>query len=78
MGLTAYQIPRTNTLAPVVLFAFARPDHTKHTLDALSFNLLAEETNLIIYVDAANLSSEEGQVQEVLGIAQEQSHRSHR
>lgn len=62
-----------STLAPVVLFVYARPVHTKQTLDALSANILSEDTNLIIYVDAANIISEEGQVQKVLDIVHEQS-----
>lgn len=39
------------TLAPVVLFAYARPEHTRKTLEALSQNTLAQRSSLIIYVD---------------------------
>ena len=39
-------------LAPVVLFVYARPDHTERTLDALAKNELAADTDLIVYSDA--------------------------
>lgn len=42
-----------NNLAPVVLFVYNRPEHTKKTLDALSKNKFADKTDLIIYADAA-------------------------
>lgn len=40
-------------LAPVVLFAYARPDHTRRTLAALATNPLADQSDLIVYADAA-------------------------
>ncbi|WP_275075984.1 hypothetical protein [Providencia rettgeri] len=40
-------------LAPVVLFVFARPEHTKKTISALLENPEAKNTDLIIYADAA-------------------------
>jgi hypothetical protein len=39
--------------APVVLFAYARPDHLARTLAALRRNRLAAETVLYVYSDAA-------------------------
>lgn len=39
-------------LAPVVLFVYARLDHTKKTIEALKENYLAENTVLYIYSDA--------------------------
>lgn len=49
-----------NYFAPVVLFVYNRPEHTKKTLDALAANKYASQTDLIIYSDAAkNLSAEE-------------------
>ncbi len=39
-------------LAPIVLFTYARPEHTLRTLQALSANPLAAESHLYIYVDA--------------------------
>lgn len=37
--------------APVVLFAYARPDHTLRTLNALRDNFLAEKTELYVFLD---------------------------
>lgn len=39
--------------APVLLFVFARPDHTERTLKALAENCLADQTDLIVYADGA-------------------------
>lgn len=39
-------------LAPVVLFVYNRPEHTKKTITALVNNSLAHETSLFIYSDA--------------------------
>lgn len=38
-------------LAPIVLFAYARPEHTLRTLQALAANTLASQSRLYIYVD---------------------------
>ncbi len=38
--------------APIVLFVFARPDHTRRTLEALTANELADQSDLIVYADA--------------------------
>ncbi|CKH53353.1 glycosyltransferase [Bacillus cereus] len=38
--------------APVVIFVYARPDHTKKTIESLAQNYLANETNVYIYSDA--------------------------
>ncbi|MBW3107407.1 glycosyltransferase [Providencia rettgeri] len=40
-------------LAPVVLFVYGRPVHTKRTIDALLLNPEASSTDLIIYSDGA-------------------------
>ena len=42
-----------NDLAPIVLFVYNRPDHTKKTLDALVQNDLAKYSDLYIYLDGA-------------------------
>lgn len=42
-----------SSLAPVILFVYARPDHTQRTLDALSANTLSRHTDLIVYADGA-------------------------
>lgn len=41
------------TTAPIALFAYARPEHTRRTLEALAANTLADQSDLIVYVDAA-------------------------
>lgn len=40
-------------LAPIVLFVYNRPWHTKQTVEALQKNKLASESELFIYSDAA-------------------------
>jgi len=42
-----------NDLAPIVLFVYNRPEHTKKTLQALQQNNLASDSELYIYADAA-------------------------
>jgi len=39
-------------LAPVVIFVYARPEHTKQTIESLAKNALADETEVYIYSDA--------------------------
>ena len=41
------------TLAPITLFVYNRPDHTKQTIEALQKNELAKESELFIYSDEA-------------------------
>ncbi|GGK17530.1 hypothetical protein GCM10007962_09660 [Yeosuana aromativorans] len=43
------------TLSPVILFAYNRPNHIKKTLDALSLNPEAKETELFIFCDGPKL-----------------------
>ncbi|WP_286230067.1 glycosyltransferase [Neobacillus mesonae] len=40
-------------LSPVAIFVYNRPEHTKKTIDALSKNDLADQTDVFIYSDAA-------------------------
>ncbi len=40
-----------NDFAPIVLFVYNRPEHTKRTIDALKNNLYASESHLFIYSD---------------------------
>jgi hypothetical protein len=40
-------------LAPVVIFVYARPGHTKKTIESLAKNYLAEEAEVYIFSDAA-------------------------
>lgn len=53
------------TFAPVVLFVYARADHTQRTLNALAANPEAKETDLIIYADAARHDKDAANVQAV-------------
>jgi len=47
-------------LAPIVLFVYNRPEHTKKTLEALSNNTLAAESSLFIFCDGvADSASDE-------------------
>lgn len=41
------------TLAPIVLFTYNRPWHTKQTVEALQKNALANESELVVYSDGA-------------------------
>lgn len=43
-------------LSPIILFVYARPDHTRKTVEALQRNELASESELIIYSDAPKKS----------------------
>ncbi len=48
-------------LAPIILFTYCRPDHTRQTVEALSANEYASESVLFIYSDAPkNAKAEEG------------------
>src|SRR5690554_2038285 len=42
-----------NSLAPIVLFTYNRPDHTHKTVEALKMNKLAKESLLFIFSDGA-------------------------
>ncbi|HHX31748.1 MAG TPA: glycosyltransferase [Bacteroidales bacterium] len=52
-------------LAPVVIFVYNRPEHTKKTIEALSKNFLAEETEVFIYCDAAKNEKSKERVEQV-------------
>ena len=51
--------------APIVLFVYNRPEHTRRTVEALQKNDLAEESDLIIFSDAAKNTEADRSVQEV-------------
>lgn len=40
-------------LAPIILFVYARPEHTENTINALSKNELAKESDIFIFSDNA-------------------------
>ena len=52
-------------LAPVALFVYARPRHTRRTVDALLLNNLASQTDLIVFSDAARTADKEVSVAQV-------------
>lgn len=52
-------------LAPVVIFLYARPEHTKQTIESLAKNSLADETEVYIYSDAAKNEKAQLQVERV-------------
>jgi hypothetical protein len=53
------------TLAPIVLFVYNRPWHTKQTVEALQKNELAKESELFIYSDEAKNEDTRKNVDEV-------------
>ena len=53
------------TTAPILLFVYNRPDHTRQTLEALRANTLAAESTLFIYSDAARSEADTESVNEV-------------
>lgn len=63
-----------NILAPIVLFVYNRPKHTRQTLEALSNNKLAKDTVLYIYADGAKEGADEKElhiIQETRAILEE-------
>ena len=52
-------------LAPIVLFVYNRPDHTRQTIKALQKNELVSESELFIYSDAAKNRDAEDNVNKV-------------
>jgi GT2 family glycosyltransferase len=48
-------------LAPIVLFVYNRPEHTRKTLEALSANQLADQSELFVFADGpkSNASNED-------------------
>ena len=51
--------------APIALFVYNRPDHTRRTIKFLQKNQLAEDSRLFIFSDAAKTDSEDGNVTKV-------------
>ena len=57
--------------APIAIFVYARPDHTRRMLAALSSNELAKESDLIVYSDAARNEFDISKVNQVRSIISE-------
>lgn len=54
-----------NNLAPIVLFVYNRPVHTKQTIEALQKNELAKDSELFVYSDAPKNENAVNAVNEV-------------
>ena len=55
----------TGTLAPILLFVYNRPEHTRRAIQSLQQNLLAHDSELHIYSDAPKKPEDETTVNEV-------------
>lgn len=58
-------------LAPIVIFAFNRPDALRGMIDSLKRNLLYEESEKFVFVDGARNEAERAKVDEVVAVARE-------
>lgn len=56
-------------LAPIALFVYNRPEHTRRTLKYLQENFLAEDTRLFIFSDAAQSPADANRVNDVRALA---------
>ncbi len=57
------------SLAPIALFVYNRPDHTRRTISYLQKNLLADESRLFIFSDGAKTAADEDMVNAVRELA---------
>ncbi|MDB4924289.1 glycosyltransferase [Mucilaginibacter sp.] len=58
-------------LAPIALFVYNRPDHTRRTLACLQKNLLAQESRLFIFSDGAKTAADKDKVYEVRALVKD-------
>lgn len=58
-------------LAPIALFVYNRPEHTRRTVKYLQQNLLAEETRLFVFSDAPKNSADEEKVEQTRNLIKE-------
>lgn len=58
-------LDRTARPAPVALFVYNRPDHTRRTVEALQQNKLAPRSDLFVFADGARSTAGTAGVQEV-------------
>jgi len=54
-----------HSLAPIALFVYNRPEHTRRTLNYLKKNLLADESRLYIFSDAPKTEDDKPKVEQV-------------
>lgn len=52
-------------LAPIIVFAYDRPDHLSRTLDALAKNDLASQSDLYIYCDGPKTNAQIEQIERI-------------
>jgi len=52
-------------LAPIALFVYNRPEHTRRTLNYLQKNLLADESRLFIFSDGPKTETDKAKVEQV-------------
>lgn len=60
-------------LAPIALFVYNRPDHTRRTISYLQQNFLADESRLYIFCDAAKTDADKAKVEQVRQLVQDVS-----
>ena len=58
-------------LAPIALFVYNRPEHTRRTLSYLKKNLLADESRLFIFSDAPKTDADSAKVEQVRQLVKE-------
>ncbi len=58
-------------LAPIALFVYNRPEHTRRTLSYLQKNVLADESRLFIFSDGPKTDADKVKVEEVRQMAKE-------
>lgn len=63
-----------NALAPIALFTFKRPAHTRRTLESLAQNPEFLESPLIVYCDGARHDGEAAQVEETRKLVRDWPH----
>jgi glycosyl transferase family 2 len=63
--LPARHVESVRTLAPIALFVYNRPDHTRRTVEALRANHLAQQSELFVFSDGAKTEAVAPAVEEV-------------
>lgn len=53
------------SFAPIILFVYNRPDHTRQTVEALKKNILAKESKLFVFSDGPKDISDASSVEQV-------------
>lgn len=56
------------TLAPIVLFVYNRPWHTRQTLESLRLNFLASQSNLFIYADGPKANESKDHLENIIKV----------